>query len=76
MIRLTEIKLPLDHDEDAIGQAIVNKLKILPEQLHSFNVFKRGYDARKKSAILLIYTLDIEVDTKPSYSQHLKKTSM
>jgi len=64
MIRLTEIKLPLDHDEDAIGQAIVNKLKILPEQLHSFNVFKRGYDARKKSAILLIYTLDIEVDNE------------
>ena len=49
MIRLTEIKLPLDHDEDAIGQAIVNKLKILPEQLHSFNVFKRGYDARSRA---------------------------
>lgn len=64
MIRLTEIKLPLDHDENAIGQAIINKLNISPEQLHSYNVFKRGYDARKKSAILLIYTLDIEVDNE------------
>ncbi len=64
MIRLTEIKLPLDHDENAIGQAIINKLKIQPEQLHSYNVFKRGYDARKKTAILLIYTLDIEVDNE------------
>ena len=27
-------------------------------------MFKRGYDARKKSAILLIYTLDVEVDNE------------
>jgi len=78
MIRLTEIKLPLDHNEDAIGQAIVDKLKIKPEQLHCYNVFKRGYDARKKTAILLIYTLDIEVDNEEallntfSKDQHVK----
>ncbi|MBQ4833462.1 NAD(P)/FAD-dependent oxidoreductase [Pseudoalteromonas sp. MMG010] len=78
MIRLTEIKLPLDHDENAIGQAIIEKLHITPAQLHSYNVFKRGYDARKKTAILLIYTLDIEVDneqgllTKFSKDQHVK----
>ncbi|HBW97474.1 MAG TPA: hypothetical protein DEF74_04100, partial [Pseudoalteromonas sp.] len=78
MIRLTEIKLPLDHNEDAIGQAIVDKLKIQPAQLHSYNVFKRGYDARKKTAILLIYTLDIEVDNEEALlnafakDQHVK----
>ena len=38
MIRLTEIKLPLDHNEDAIGQAIIEKLQINPEQLNSYNV--------------------------------------
>jgi uncharacterized FAD-dependent dehydrogenase len=64
MIRLTEIKLPLDQGEDAIKQAIITKLGIDNSQLHSFNVFKRGYDARKKTAILLIYTLDIEVDNE------------
>jgi uncharacterized protein len=61
MIRLTEIKLPLDHPDGAIEHAILNKLNIKPDQLNSFNVFKRGYDARKKSAILLIYTLDVDV---------------
>lgn len=64
MIRLTEIKLPLAHDEHAIEHAIITKLGIDKSQLHSFNVFKRGYDARKKTAILLIYTLDIEVDNE------------
>lgn len=61
MIRLTEIKLPLDHEEDAIFAAIVKKLAIPADQILSFNVFKRGYDARKKTQILLIYTLDVEV---------------
>jgi uncharacterized FAD-dependent dehydrogenase len=62
MIRLTEIKLPLNHDEAALPAAILNKLKIKPEQLKSFSMFKRGYDARKKSDIQLIYTLDVDVD--------------
>ncbi len=61
MIRLSNIKLPLDHDEQALDQAILTTLEITPEQLISFNMFRRGYDARKKSNIFLIYTLDIEV---------------
>ena len=59
MLRLTDIKLPLDHQGDAIEQAIVKKLAITKAELVDFTVFKRGYDARKKNRILLIYTLDI-----------------
>ncbi|MGR5175605.1 NAD(P)/FAD-dependent oxidoreductase [Vibrio mediterranei] len=61
MIRLTEIKLPLDHEEGEISLSILNKLGISADEMVSFNVFKRGYDARKKTRILLIYTLDVEV---------------
>lgn len=61
MIRLSNIKLPLDHDDQALDQAILTTLEITPEQLISFDMFRRGYDARKKSNIFLIYTLDIEV---------------
>ncbi|HEX5792620.1 MAG TPA: NAD(P)/FAD-dependent oxidoreductase [Rheinheimera sp.] len=64
MLRLTEIKLPLNHDENAINAAILGKLNIKPDQLLSVNVFKRGFDARKKTDIQLIYTLDIEVDNE------------
>ncbi|WP_194435474.1 NAD(P)/FAD-dependent oxidoreductase [Vibrio fluminensis] len=62
MIRLNEIKLPLDHEEDALLDAISAKLSIPAEQVISFNVFKRGYDARKKTNIHLIYTLDVIVE--------------
>ena len=60
MLRLTEIKLPLDHPEEAIQAAILKKLNLSAEELLSFSIYKRSYDARKKSQILLVYILDVE----------------
>ena len=60
MLRLTDIQLPLDHPETAIRSAILKKLNIDDADLISVTIFKRSYDARKKTAINLIYTLDIE----------------
>jgi uncharacterized FAD-dependent dehydrogenase len=60
MLRLTNIQLPLDHPEDHIRMAILDKLSISEDQLIDFTVHKRGYDARKKSKIILIYTLDVD----------------
>ena len=62
MIRINEIRLPLDHEEGALLDAITKKLGIPAEKVISFNVFRRGYDARKKTNIQLIYTLDIIVE--------------
>lgn len=62
MLRLTDINLPLDHDEQALELSILNKLKIDKSQLISFDLFKRGYDARNNKNIQLIYTLDVEVE--------------
>src|ERR1051325_3911444 len=61
MLRLTDIKLPLDHPPEAIAKAATNKLGIPPQDLISCTVFRRAHDARKKAAILLIYSLDVEV---------------
>ena len=61
MLRLTELKLPLDHAADALRPAICQRLGITDGELLDFSIFKRSYDARKKSAIVLIYTLDLTV---------------
>ena len=61
MLRITELRLPLDHSEDALRPAIVARLGVRDAELKSFNVFKRSYDARKKTAIVLIYTIDCEL---------------
>lgn len=61
MLRLTGIQLPLDHRPEAIAQAAAARLRIPPDQLLSCTVFRRAHDARKKFAIMLIYSLDVEV---------------
>jgi uncharacterized FAD-dependent dehydrogenase len=61
MLRITELRLPLDHPPDALRPAVLARLRLTEGQLKAFTVFKRGYDARKKSAVVLIYTLDCEL---------------
>jgi uncharacterized FAD-dependent dehydrogenase len=61
MLRITELRLPLDHAEGALRPAILARLGLKDAQLQAFTLFKRSYDARKKSAIVLIYTLDCEL---------------
>ena len=61
MLRLTEIKLPLDHAPDAIRAAALKRLKIDDGELLSCAIFRRGYDARKRADIHLVYSLDVDV---------------
>jgi uncharacterized FAD-dependent dehydrogenase len=71
MLRLTELKLPLDHAADALRPALCQRLGIADGELIDFTIFKRSYDARKKSAITLIYTLDFNVRDEPALLRKL-----
>jgi uncharacterized FAD-dependent dehydrogenase len=71
MLRLTELKLPLDHPKEALRPALCQRLGIADETLIGFTIFRRSYDARKKSAITLIYTLDFEVLDEPALLRKL-----
>ena len=62
MLRLNEIKLPLDHKEDELAAAVASKLGVSVTELLRIAVFKRSYDARNKSNILLIYQVDVALD--------------
>jgi uncharacterized protein len=59
MIRLTDLQLSLNHDESALRTVVIDRLNIKDEELIEMSVFRRSYDARKKSAIMLIYTVDL-----------------
>ncbi len=61
MIRLSGLSLPLDHPEDAIAPAICARLGVPADHLKGWSLFKRGNDARRKGAILLVYTFDVDV---------------
>jgi hypothetical protein len=73
MLRIQELKLPLDHPERALRQAVLKRLGVSEQDLISFTVFKRAYDARKTSAIQLIYTIDAEVKDEASVLKLLSK---
>lgn len=61
MLRLTEIRLPIDHNEDDLKKAILDRLFITEKELDGFTVYRRNYDARKKTAIVFSYTVDVDV---------------
>ncbi len=75
MLRITELKLPLDHSEADLKDAILKRLGIKVEQLVSFTVFRQGHDARNKSEIYMVYTLDVDISNQAAYLAQLDTES-
>jgi uncharacterized FAD-dependent dehydrogenase len=72
MLRITEFKLPLDHADDELRPALLQRLAIDSDELLDFTLFKRSYDARKKSTELqFIYTIDFQVRDEPALLKRL-----
>src|SRR6476659_4545705 len=72
MLRLTELRLPLDHSEDELRAAILRELGIEPQELTGYSVFRRSFDARKRGAIALIYHLDVETTREAEILRRLR----
>ncbi|TXF97766.1 NAD(P)/FAD-dependent oxidoreductase [Massilia arenae] len=72
MLRINELKLPLNHPEPALREAILARLGVPDADLVDFSVYKRSYDARKKAAIVLIYSIDAEVRGEAAVLARLK----
>jgi uncharacterized FAD-dependent dehydrogenase len=60
MLRITDLKLPLDHSADALSGAILKRLGLKAGELAAYHVAKRSHDARKRGAITLIYAVDVD----------------
>jgi uncharacterized FAD-dependent dehydrogenase len=69
MLRLTELKLPLDHDEAALPALIVKTLGITPAELAGHHIHKRSYDARKQK-LLLVYIAHVTLSS-PALEEQL-----
>lgn len=62
LLRLTEICLSLDEEESLLAEKCAGRLGIVPEQIVSLKIVRKSLDARKKSSIHFVYTLNLEVD--------------
>jgi uncharacterized FAD-dependent dehydrogenase len=72
MLRLTELKLRLGHDESDLKAAILKRLGIGDAALLAYTIFRRGYDARERSAITLVYTVDAAVRHEEAVRKSLR----
>lgn len=61
MLRITELKLPLNHPEEALAAAIRERLRITPRDLIRYTIARRAHDARDKDDIQLVYSVDVTV---------------
>ncbi len=72
MLRITDIKLPLDHDDHALKAEILKYLGVSAEAISGYTIFRRSVDARKKNDIFHIYTVDVELKNEPTLLKRLK----
>ncbi|ALN89105.1 NAD(P)/FAD-dependent oxidoreductase [Lysobacter gummosus] len=71
MLRLTDLRLPLDHPASALTDAILARLGIAATDLTGYTIAKRSYDARKRGGIVLIYSLDVDTPREAEILQRL-----
>ncbi|MBI1211642.1 MAG: hypothetical protein GC190_09280 [Alphaproteobacteria bacterium] len=72
MLRLTELKLPLNHTDAELRSSLLKRLGIAETDLIDFSVFRRAADARKPKQISLTYTLDVALRNEPEVLKRLK----
>ncbi|HEY3571993.1 MAG TPA: NAD(P)/FAD-dependent oxidoreductase [Thermoanaerobaculia bacterium] len=72
-LRLTELRLPLNHTDQDLQAAILRELGIRREDLTGYSIVRRGYDARKKDAVVLVYHLDVETPREAEVLRRLRR---
>jgi uncharacterized protein len=73
MLRLTELRLPLDHTDDDLQAAVLRKLGIARRDLASWSIFRRSADARGRGEIALSYHVDVETPREREVLARLKR---
>jgi uncharacterized FAD-dependent dehydrogenase len=75
MLRISDLKLPLGHPPEDLAPAICTRLGISPDDLLSHTIARRAHDARKKAAILMVYTVDVVLRDETSVLARFAKDS-
>lgn len=79
MLRINEVKIPIDqadtakHQDDQIKLALLKRLRISEDDLIQFTIFKRGVDARKSHAILYVYSINVSLKNEAKILAKLRK---
>ncbi len=69
MLRITNVKLPIEHTEADVNEKVCKLLKVKPQQITEFQVFKKSLDSRKKTNIHYIYSVDVKIANEEKYTK-------
>ena len=76
MLRISEIKLPLDHDQaelDAAVRARLQSIDVPSDQMIGYTVYRRAHDARKRGDIKLTYIVDVALSDEATVLTRIKE---
>ena len=62
MIRINQLKLPVDHGKQDLLKKAAKLLKIPQERIRKLTIRRQSIDARKKGELLYIYAVDVQID--------------
>lgn len=75
MLRLTEIRLPLDHTDEDLTGAVLVRLNISADKLAGLTIARKSIDARKKRGVSFIYSVDVELTDEDEVYMALSDTA-
>ena len=75
MIRISQLKLPVDHTPDALEKKICQQLKIKKEELSSWKIVRRSLDARKKPDLKFVYVVDVDTPKERKILHRMQKVN-
>lgn len=64
MIRINQIKLPIEHTDTQLRKKVCKILRISESQIIQLSVAKRSIDARKKPELQYVYSVDVMVENE------------
>lgn len=71
--RVHQLKLPLDHTDGELEALLCRRLRLDLAQLRRWQVVRRSVDARRRAAIQLVYSVDVELDSAPALHGRLAR---
>ena len=73
MIRIQQLKLPLEHDHYTIENKIRHVLGLSADHEFTYEIIKRSVDARKKPQLTYVYTVDVATSGEGKLVKKLQK---
>ena len=67
MIRVRDIKISINAKDQDVVKAVSKKLKIRPDEIVKYQIFKKSVDARNKKDILFTYTIDVKLKNESNF---------